>query len=127
VRHLPAERLDEGQALRQELHAMFSSFLVSKPYARLQRATMLGREVPFVIPWDGQYVMEGIIDVIYRLDGRLWIADYKTDIVTAGEASTRAETYRRQADIYRAAVKQSLGMDASFQFVFLRPAVTIDM
>ena len=52
---------------------------------RLRSATILGREVPFIMPWDDRQVMEGVIDLIYRLDGELWIADYKTD-ETAEEA-----------------------------------------
>ena len=41
--------------------------------------------------------MEGVIDLIYRLDGRIWIADYKTDDVAAEDAPARADHYRSQA------------------------------
>lgn len=33
-----------------DLTALFGNFLSSEPYKRLQRATVLGREVPFVMP-----------------------------------------------------------------------------
>jgi ATP-dependent helicase/nuclease subunit A len=70
--------------------------------------------------------MQGVIDVIYRLDDRLWIADYKTDAVTAREAPMKAEIYRRQAEIYKTAVQKSLGISSvSFQFLFLRSGVAV--
>ena len=72
--------------------------------------------------------MQGVIDVIYRLDDRLWIADYKTDAVTAEDAPMKAETYRRQAEIYKTAVRQAMGLSSvSFQFIFLRPSVAIEV
>jgi ATP-dependent helicase/nuclease subunit A len=73
-------------------------------------------------------MMEGVIDLIYRLDGRIWVADYKTDDVAAEDARARADRYRSQADIYSRAVESSLGLSSlSFQFVFLRPGIAIDV
>jgi ATP-dependent helicase/nuclease subunit A len=72
--------------------------------------------------------MEGVIDLIYRLDGRIWIADYKTDDVGAEDVWTRADRYRSQADSYSRGVASSLGLlSVSFQFIFLRPGVAVDM
>ena len=72
--------------------------------------------------------MEGIIDLIYRLDGGIWIADYKTDVVSAEAAQARAEAYRQQAEIYRAAVRQAMGLSSvAFQFIFLRPNMAVEM
>lgn len=72
--------------------------------------------------------MEGVIDVLYRLDGRLWIADYKTDTVTPDEAPTQAERYRTQATLYKQAVQQSLGIPAAgFQCIFLRCATAVEL
>ena len=71
----------------EDLTAVFERFLSSEPYKRLQRATVLGREVPFVMPLGEGQMMEGVIDIIYRLDDRIWIADYKTDDVAAKDAS----------------------------------------
>jgi ATP-dependent helicase/nuclease subunit A len=111
-----------------DLTALFGNFLSSEPYKRLQRATVLGREVPFVMPLGEGQIMEGVIDLIYRLDDRIWIADYKTDDVAAADAQTRADRYRSQADSYSRAVASSLGLSSlSFQFVFLRPGVAIDV
>ncbi|HSS30692.1 MAG TPA: 3'-5' exonuclease [Nitrospiraceae bacterium] len=111
----------------EDLTAIFDRFLSSEPYKRLQRATVLGREVPFVIPLGRDQVMEGVIDLIYRLDDRIWIADYKTDDVAAEDVQARADRYRSQADSYSRAVGSALGSPAvSFQFIFLRPGIAID-
>ena len=111
-----------------DLTALFEGFLSSDPYRKLQRATVVGREVPFVMPLDKGQMMEGVIDLIYRLDGKIWIADYKTDRVSAEAARARADHYRSQADNYSHAVASSLGLSSvSFQFIFLRPGVAIDV
>jgi len=72
--------------------------------------------------------MEGVIDLIYRLDDRIWIADYKTDDVAAEDVQTRTDRYRSHGEIYSRAVAASLGLSSvSFQFIFLRPGVAVDV
>jgi ATP-dependent helicase/nuclease subunit A len=112
----------------KDLTAIFERFLSSEPYKKLQRATLLGREVPFVISLGRDQVMEGVIDLIYRLDDRIWIADYKTDDVAPEDVQARADRYRSQADSYSRAVGSALGLQAvSFQFIFLRPGIAINV
>jgi ATP-dependent helicase/nuclease subunit A len=112
----------------EDLTALFERFLSSEPYKRLQGATVLGREVPFVMPLGEGQMMEGVIDLIYRLDGRIWIADYKTDDVAAADVQARVDHYRSQADSYSRAVASSLGLPSlSFQFIFLRPGIAVDV
>jgi len=73
-------------------------------------------------------IMEGAIDLIYRFDGRIWIADYKTDDVAAEDIQDQAEHYRSQLESYSRAVTSSLGLqDLSSQFIFLRPGVALDV
>ena len=111
-----------------DLTGLFENFLSSEPYKRLQRATVLGREVPFVMPLGEGQIMEGVIDLIYRLNDRIWIADYKTDNVAAEDLQAIANRYRPQAESYSRAVASALGLPSlSFQFVFLRPGVAIDV
>jgi ATP-dependent helicase/nuclease subunit A len=127
-RHVAQDNLQLMDNVTEELMALFKSFLSSKPYKTLQRATVLGREVPFVMPLGKGQIMEGVIDLIYRLDDRIWIADYKTDDVVAEDIQTRADRYRPQAVNYSRAVANSLGLSSlSFQFVFLRPGVAVDI
>jgi ATP-dependent helicase/nuclease subunit A len=72
--------------------------------------------------------MEGVIDLMYRLDGRLWIADYKTDQISAGEAHARARHYAQQAEVYRVAAARCLGGEVpSFECVFLRPGMRVEL
>jgi ATP-dependent helicase/nuclease subunit A len=112
----------------EDLTMLFENFLSSEPYKRLQRATVLGREVPFVMPLGEGQIMEGVIDLMYRLDDRIWIADYKTDDVAAEGVQIRADRYRSQADSYSRAVASALGLPSvSFQFVFLRPGIAIEV
>jgi ATP-dependent helicase/nuclease subunit A len=115
-------------AVMEDLTGLFANFLSAEPYARLQRATVLGREVPFVMPVGEDQMMEGVIDVIYRLDDRIWIADYKTDDVAAADVLARADRYRSQADRYSRAVASALGLSSlSFQFIFLRPGIAVNV
>ncbi len=118
---------DQVSIVEAELAPMMATFMASDHYRKIQRAVILGREVPFVIPWEEGQVMEGVIDLIYRLDGRIWIADYKTDRVTELEAQTRAGRYSGQATIYREAASRCLGLSPlSFHFLFLRPGVSVE-
>jgi len=111
----------------EDLTTLFESFLSSEPYKRLQRATVLGREVPFVMPLGENQMMEGVIDLIYRLDDRIWVADYKTDDVAAEDVQARADRYRPQADSYMRAVASALGLSSlSFQLIFLRPGIAVN-
>jgi ATP-dependent helicase/nuclease subunit A len=120
---------DEPQqaALVEETRDVLHRFVRSAWYARIRQATVLGREMPFVMPWNGgQQIMEGVIDLLYRFDGQLWIADYKTDMIPPDQVTARAEAYREQARLYRVAVEQSLKSTiAGFEFIFLRPGVVI--
>jgi ATP-dependent helicase/nuclease subunit A len=117
-----------ASTLSESLQELFSTFGCSEIYAKLRAATILGREVPFAMPWAEGQVMEGVIDLICQLDGRIWIADYKTDAVPAEAVRSRVEVYRRQAESYKMAVQQSLGISSAvFQFIFLRPGVAIEM
>ena len=70
--------------------------------------------------------MEGVIDLVYRLDGQVWIADYKTDLVSERELASQAAEYQVQARIYREAVSRCLGLDkVNFQFLFLRTGLAV--
>jgi ATP-dependent helicase/nuclease subunit A len=112
----------------EDLTKLFEGFLSSEPYKRLQCVTVLGREVPFIMPLGEGQIMEGVIDLIYRLDGRIWIADYKTDDVAAEDLQTIVDRYQPQAESYSQAVASALGLPSlSFQFIFLRPGITTDL
>lgn len=115
------------QAIVADVQALLHTFIQSPAYARLRQATVIGREMPFLIPWhDGRQILEGAIDILYRIEGKLWIADYKTDMIPLDQVTARADLYREQARLYREAVTQSLGEPvAGFEFIFLRLGVTV--
>jgi len=115
------------EATVEQVRDVLRSFVRSPPYDRLRRAAVVGREVPFLMPWnEGRQVMEGAIDLLYRLDGELWIADYKTDMLPFEQVEARVESYREQARLYQAAVARSLGRPAAgFEFIFVRLGVSV--
>jgi ATP-dependent helicase/nuclease subunit A len=124
----PGEEGDR-EKLCAEIRGMLQRFVASDFYERLCRATIMGREVPFLMPWaNGTQILEGVIDVVYRLDGRLWIADYKTDMIAADQLAARAEHYGEQARLYVEAVRSCLREPVGgFEFMFLRHGVSISL
>ncbi|MDF0676405.1 MAG: UvrD-helicase domain-containing protein [Nitrospira sp.] len=115
-------------AVAESVSELLATFGRSEAYARLRSSQILGREVPFIVPWGDRQVMEGVIDLIYRLDGELWVADYKTDVVSPDQASARAEQYRTQSEVYKTAVRQSLGVETvRFHYLFLRCATAVEL
>ena len=132
TRELAPEFQSEREAIREEIGGILSAFMKSGAYAELCAATILAREVPFVMPFGSQVstlprgLMEGRIDLVYRKDGRLWVADYKSDRVTESEISTRAETYREQARYYMQAVRVGFGEEpAGFKLIFVRSGIAV--
>ncbi len=117
-RQLSGELGEDKDEVIRELEALFDQLLASPAYLELQRSTILGREVPFAVPWPvGQHepslprtcVMEGVMDVVYEINGDVWVGDYKTDQVSSLTVAQRAETYREQAHAYARAASQCLG------------------
>jgi len=123
---------NERDAIQDEVYDVLQVFLSSPVYEMLQRVTILGREVPFVIPWDcvsnpemaitdSTCVMEGVIDLVYKLDQQIGIVDYKTDRIEEVDIPIRMRSYQEQADIYKHAAQQCLGLhEVQCQFIFLR-------
>lgn len=124
---------DEKKAVVLDIEELMETFLQSPPYRELQHATIIGREVPFVMPWPSEEqsgsvsrpyvacVMEGVMDVVYEVAGEVWVGDYKTDMVTASTVVGYAERYRQQAQAYAIAASESLGVAVrGCKFFFLR-------
>jgi ATP-dependent helicase/nuclease subunit A len=124
---LGPDNQSHAEAVAESVNDLLATFSRSEAYARLRSSQILDREVPFIMPWGNRQVMEGVIDLIYRLDGELWIADYKTDAISTNQAAARAEQYRTQSEVYKAAVKQSLGAEPRFHCLFLRCATAVEL
>jgi ATP-dependent helicase/nuclease subunit A len=124
---LSPECSQDAATIGEELKATLERFITSDIYAELQKARILGREVPLLMPWNGQ-IMEGIIDLIYERNGLLYLADYKTDRIESKNLRLGAERYRRQAEIYSEAVRRSLKREvAAFKLIFLRLGETVEV
>lgn len=125
---LTSEQAGLMPAISDSLREVLGNFARSDLYQRLALATILGREVPFAMSWEEGQIVHGMMDVIYRLDDRIWIGDYKTDLVMAKDVPERAERYRSQMTLYKAAAEKSLGVSAiSAQLLFLRCAVGFEL
>jgi len=87
----------------------------------MEKATVLFREMPFVME-DGGIIIEGVIDLIYRKGGRIFVVDYKTNrIREEGDKEKLFEYYKTQGRLYLKAVKKlSPREDVIFRLAFLR-------
>ena len=127
---IPEEFQGRSAEIMSEVQDVLKTFARSEAYAELQGATILAREVPFMMPWSGlpPAIMEGRIDLLYEKDGGLWVADYKTDRITEAEVVGRMETYRPQAEAYTKAVRHAFGRTpAGFKLIFLRLGTSVQV
>jgi ATP-dependent helicase/nuclease subunit A len=72
---------------------------------------VLARELPLLLPPEGGTVaaIVGTADLVYRDNGLLVVADYKTDAVSEGaELDARVEAYRPQLALYARALAEAL-------------------
>ena len=124
---LPSAFESSRKEIESELRNIFRAFFCSKAYACLAGSRILGREVPLLMPWNGQ-IMEGVIDLIYERSGLLYLADYKTDSVENQNLSEAAARYQQQAEIYSQAVRRSIGREpAAFKIIFLRVGEAVEI
>ncbi|MBI5238898.1 MAG: UvrD-helicase domain-containing protein [Elusimicrobia bacterium] len=111
---------EDWEAARREAEPVLSAFLASAAARELAEADILGREVPFVYGEDGA-VVRGTMDLVYRQEGRMVVADYKSEAVSPRDLPRLRDRYARQGDCYRAAVARAWGVpDAAFRLIFLR-------
>lgn len=109
----------QGEAV---LNSALERFFDSELYERLKRADKIDREKKFLISFDDLGIedeltekykgtdgmLQGISDCVFIEDGELVLLDYKTDRVNSGEEL--ANRYRRQLELYRAAMEKLYGM-----------------
>ncbi|MDN3510337.1 MAG: UvrD-helicase domain-containing protein [Candidatus Jettenia sp.] len=135
--------------IKAETFKILLDFIDSEAYRELQSAEILGREVPFLLSWNGQ-IMRGKIDILYKIDNRIIIAEYKTDTMkttdlsfaeavsfssnsrenvrTSDQFAEKLSKYRHQKEIYTEAVKRCLNRDnPEFKFIFLRSGKIISV
>ncbi len=110
----------KGRNVEQEITGILDIFFASSPYHEISSSVILGREVPLLMDW-GNQIMEGVIDLLYEKEGKLYAADYKTDRVKKEDLSRIVKKYHHQAEVYAQAVSRSLQREVTaFKFIFLR-------
>ena len=87
----------------------------------------LHREVPFVTGDDLDGVLVGRMDLLYRDDRGAVVIDYKTDRVEVGDEVAAATDYHGQADAYRRAVRETLGLESRVLLLFARTGVAVEV
>ena len=142
--YLTGGREADVQSLCEELQDVFRHFVESEPYVVLRQAEILGREVPFAVPWDrardqagsvsdqspaaSSCVMEGVIDVIYRRDRQIWLADYKTHHVDETSLDRLVQEHRTTVQIYQKGAAFALGnVPIRTQLIFLRSGRSVEV
>jgi ATP-dependent exoDNAse (exonuclease V) beta subunit len=87
---------------------------------------ILGREVPILFRDETGAVVTGFADLVYRHEGRVHVADYKTDEIGGEEA---AGTYRSQLADYGEAIRRALGPEEPprLEILFLRTGERIPL
>ena len=136
--YLPNESVSESGDVCTELQEIFAHFVESEPYSVLRQADILGREIPFAVPWEesegaeaehtGAGVMEGVIDVMYRREQQIWIADYKTHRVEQRSVEQVVQEYRAQMEVYRRAAESALAQGpVRAQLIFLRSGLSVEV
>lgn len=126
-RFIPPDSQIDIPSMKDDLSNIMQSFITSPIYEKLKRVHILGREVPFTIPWEDR-IMEGIIDLIYEDSRKIYLADYKTDRISEKDLRERVDLYRHSAVIYMEAAKRCIGESIEgFQFIFLRPCKIVSL
>ncbi|MBI5307656.1 MAG: PD-(D/E)XK nuclease family protein [Planctomycetes bacterium] len=115
-----ANSSQDAACIKDAVVKILSNFLDSEAYQELQGAEILGREMPILLDWNGQ-IMRGIIDLLYRTDKSVIVADYKTDHVKIEDVTAKAAKYRHQKEVYTEAVRRCLNVNnPEFKLIFLR-------
>jgi len=119
LEHLDFKKPVLPEGLDEEAADILKKFTKSAPFKELAKAEILARELPFVIPRDGR-VVQGVIDVVYRSGGKVYVADYKTDKLV------EPEKYALIRDIYSEAVKRVLKVEPGFKLIYLRQGRAVE-
>ena len=100
-------------------------FFESSLGERMLKSRGIRREQEFLLwqPHDGETgsIIQGIIDCFFEEEDGLVLIDYKTDYVPEGDEEAlkaKAEHYRRQIEIYRRAIEESLGRTVTESYLY---------
>jgi ATP-dependent helicase/nuclease subunit A len=110
-----------GASTNIEARRLANAFLDSELGVRSAAAARSEREWEFIVDIDGMLV-RGTIDLWFEESGEIQVVDYKTDAVSAAEATLRASEYAPQLALYGLAIERALGKRPAHAWLhFLRP------
>lgn len=116
-----AQVLAEGVAQHADIVGQLARAALASPTVRRAAARPHWRET-YVGTTVGDRVLEGFVDLVYRDDDGLVIADYKTDAVPAAALGRRVTYYRPQLAAYAAALQAATGEPVTgCVLIFLAP------
>jgi ATP-dependent exoDNAse (exonuclease V) beta subunit len=128
------DELDRALPIASQLLDTFAAGPLLKRLRSL-KDHVLARELAVLLPpGEGEHApvgaVTGAIDLLYRdpQDGRIVVADYKTDeVATPEEIQQRAAVYAPQGAVYERAVREALEIEEGprFELWFLRAGVTV--
>lgn len=117
-------------ARAKEALQLLEPFVRSEAFSRLSACNVLACEMPFSVVLPDGSLETGVIDaVLEKADGSVWVIDYKTDRVRAGqEAKMLEEKYARQLGAYKeVAQKIFANKKVIASAVFIRTATFADL
>jgi ATP-dependent helicase/nuclease subunit A len=115
-RRAPGPRWEQAES---EAREVLDVFLASKAAKALAKAEILGRETPFAYG-EGETVVRGAADLIYREGGTIVVADFKSERVSEKSAAEVRKRYAEQGRSYVEAVERAWGVKPEFRVLFLR-------
>jgi ATP-dependent helicase/nuclease subunit A len=127
---LKAAQQAGASARADEACNLLAPFVQSKLFSVLRACRVLACEMPFsVLAQDGS-LETGVMDaVLEKPDGSVWIIDYKTDRLRAGqEQHILQEKYAHQLGIYKQVAQQIFsGKTVYASVIFVRTATAADL
>lgn len=109
------------EGIPPEAAEILERFFRSEAFEELASSEILARELPFVVP-RGEQIVQGVLDVVYRKDGILYVGDYKTDkMLEPGRYEVIRELYTE------AARRIFPGMRPRFRLIDLRRGRMVEL
>ena len=108
-RETATETGTDPRSVERESAEILDAFCRSDLAGEFRAVERLGRELPLLVRAETGQAYRGSIDLLYRdREGRIVVADYKTDR-DADDAELR-ERYRAQLEVYGEAVQKTFGL-----------------
>ena len=110
--HLLSSEPDLRQDAQVKVRNMIDRFIHSKAAGELKTATVIKREVPFMLKLDGN-IVQGRIDCLYQNEKGEWtVLDYKTNDLPPEEIEREAKDYSTQIWLYALAISKIKKVDS---------------